>query len=191
MPSVTILGAGVLAIPVTSDGGWVQIDRDGDGIAELVRIAPAPNCGCSRSTPASGGSIKLLGQIQHDAEVRRSVRIEDLLYSISQQSVKVTSDPGPQAPIGLAVFWAGEGRSSRVRGRFSGCLASVSRSTSPERAAPQVVDVNVGSTTWAREFVNHLESQATSDDALVPMEIVPYGASIRSRSPLARTCWSA
>jgi uncharacterized secreted protein with C-terminal beta-propeller domain len=36
-----------------------------------------------------GGGFELLGQIEHDGQVQRSLRIEDMLYSIATDSVKV------------------------------------------------------------------------------------------------------
>ena len=165
---------GILAIPITNGGGWIQVDRDGDGAEEFGTYRPRTELWVFEIDTNDSGSIELLGQIEHDAEVRRSVRIEDLLYSISQHSVKVHPILEPktelaslhfgQENVGVPVFEA-DPEDARVR------LAV----ETPERAAPQIVDVNVGSTAWAGEFVNHLESQATTNNSLSPLEIVPHG----------------
>ncbi len=51
------------------------------------------------SIDADAGEIQLLGQIDHDTDVSRSVRINDLLYSVSRDTVTVNQLLDPQTQV--------------------------------------------------------------------------------------------
>jgi hypothetical protein len=50
------------------------------------------------------GEISLLGRIEHDSDVRRSVRIDDLLYSISVDTVAVHEILDPETEVARLYF---------------------------------------------------------------------------------------
>ncbi|MBC8875213.1 MAG: cadherin-like domain-containing protein, partial [Planctomycetes bacterium] len=58
---------------------------------------------------ADTDKIELLGQIEHESHVRRSVRIGDVLFSISRDTVKAHEILAPDAPLGEVYY----GRSAR------------------------------------------------------------------------------
>lgn len=173
----------VLAIPVSSQGQWVAWDRDGDGRDEFQVYRPRTDLwvfqidlGDEDQAPPTRPDIVELGTIQHDSEVRRSVYIGDgtvdALYSISQTSVKAHNilapkDP-PLAELHFGQEWVGV---PVFRANAEDLFVSVAVNM-PDRVAPQVLDVNVGSTNWARDFVNLLESQPDGESG--PMEILPF-----------------
>ncbi|HYW80319.1 MAG TPA: beta-propeller domain-containing protein, partial [Thermoguttaceae bacterium] len=88
----------VLAVP-SARTYWERIDQDGDGYREtrqavredelvLLKIDPT-------ATRLSGDGIQLLGQIEHDSPVRRSVYIDDVLYSVAENSAIAASIVDP------------------------------------------------------------------------------------------------
>jgi len=58
---------------------------------------------------ADADKIELLGQIEHESHVRRSLRIGDVLFSISHDTVKAHEILDPDAPLGEVYY----GRSAR------------------------------------------------------------------------------
>lgn len=67
---------------------WVfQVDPDGEA-----------------DTETGGGEIRLLGQIKHDTAVRRGVRIGELLYSVSEDTVTAHEILDPDVPVGEVHF---------------------------------------------------------------------------------------
>ena len=58
---------------------------------------------------ADADKIELLGQIEHESHVRRSVRIGEVLFSISDDTVKAHEILAPDAPLGEVYY----GRSAR------------------------------------------------------------------------------
>jgi uncharacterized secreted protein with C-terminal beta-propeller domain len=168
----------VLTLPVSNDG-WIWIDRDGDGGADLESYRPRTDLYVFRvQLPESGAAdrsaeLQFLGTITDDAQVRRSVRIEDLLYSISDNSVSVHPllDPATlvaelhfgQEDVGVPVFTAD--RSLQP--------VQVAIET-PEQAAPQVIDVFVGGTNWDPSFVGHLEAEGMASITADPWTVFPF-----------------
>jgi hypothetical protein len=168
----------VLTLPVSNDG-WIWMDRDGDGAADVESYRPRTDLYVFHvELPESGAAdrtaeLQFVGTITDDAQVRRSVRIEDLLYSISDNSVSVHPllDPATliaelhfgQEDVGVPVFTADRD------------LASVQVAIgTPEQAAPQVIDVFIGGTDWDPSFVDHLEAEAMASIATDPWTIFPF-----------------
>ncbi|MBN2474356.1 MAG: beta-propeller domain-containing protein [Pirellulales bacterium] len=96
----------VLAVPVTSESTWLV---GGDGSSRYVppradlwvfRIDTSPDS----ETGARRGSIEPLGQIEHNTSVVRSVRIGNLLYSISEDAVMVHELLHPETQVASVEF---------------------------------------------------------------------------------------
>ena len=88
----------VLAMP-SERSYWERVDEDGDGYRESRRrvrehelITFKIDVTASRR---SGDGIQLLGRIEHDSPVRRSVFIEDVLYSVANDSAEAVSIVDP------------------------------------------------------------------------------------------------
>jgi len=88
----------VLAMP-SERGYWQRVDEDGDGYREtrtwvredelfLFEINVA-------ATVQQGDGIRLRGQIGHESPVRRSVYIDNVLYSVAEDSVQAVSIADP------------------------------------------------------------------------------------------------
>ena len=168
----------VLTIPITNDG-WVWIDRNSDGISEIQTYRPRTDLYVfniempSASAPDTKPAIRFLGTIQDDAAVRRSVRIEEFLYSISDNSVSVHGILSPkeqiaelhfgQEDVGVPVFTA-----NRDSDLVQVAIAS------PESTPPQVVDVKIGNSQWDGTFLDYLDARhaATGDGQL--LSVVPF-----------------
>lgn len=155
---------GVLAIPVSS-GEWSMEDRDGDGIKESNLYQPRTELWVWRVDPNSNGeqAVALLGRIEHDSYVRRSVRIGDTLYSISDSEVKAQAILDPANLRGALYF----GQEDAGIGVFRPAAndADVSMALEhPEQAAPQVVKVLVGDSNWQGGFIDLLEQDAADAD---------------------------
>jgi uncharacterized secreted protein with C-terminal beta-propeller domain len=90
---------GVLAIPA-SRSFVERTDEDGDGYRETRRWVQAQELAVLAIDLAHAGAaedgIRWLGGIEHEGQVRRSGYIDDKLYSIATDSVKVVdvTDPG-------------------------------------------------------------------------------------------------
>jgi hypothetical protein len=171
----------VLALPVTSGHDLVSVDRDGDGLMDVSTYRPrtqlwtfhidlpqdgAPPVG----EGAERSGIGLIGHVEHEAQMRRSVRIGADLYAISDSLVTAHDMLNPktergrlhfgQEDVGIPVFAADQR------------LATVSTAIgTPERSAPQVLDIAVGSSTWSHPFVNSLEQRA---DQAEPLELLSH-----------------
>jgi uncharacterized secreted protein with C-terminal beta-propeller domain len=168
----------VVAIPVTNGNGWVSIDRDGDGAAEIQTYRPQTDLWVFQlDMPSDPGAepkaagIKLLGRIQHDTDVRRSVRIEDLLYSVSYNSVKVNKLLNPETELGQLHFGQEDVGVPIFVADVDEPLVAIAVQQ-PERVAPQVLDVSLGSTQWDGQFVDYLDVDA---DALPSLDVLPFG----------------
>jgi hypothetical protein len=101
--------------------------------------------------------ITLLGRVQHDGTIRRSVRIGDVLYAISENTVTAhpITDPATliakvhfgQEPVGVSLLNAEEDD------------PVVSMATdSPHLAAPLVLSANAGGSTWSPGVISYLET---------------------------------
>ncbi|MDZ4780428.1 MAG: beta-propeller domain-containing protein [Planctomycetia bacterium] len=159
---------GVLAIPISS-GEWSMEDRDGDGIKESNLYQPRTELWVWRIDPSSGGeqAVALLGRIEHDSYVRRSVRIGDTLYSISDSEVKAHAILDPASQLGALYF----GQEDAGIGVFHPATDDPDVALSlehPELAAPQVVKVLVGDSNWQGEFIDLLE-QGAADTSTSPV----------------------
>jgi uncharacterized secreted protein with C-terminal beta-propeller domain len=168
----------VLAIPVSNNGlEWV--DRDGDGATDVESYRPRTDLYVFHiELPEAGAAqrdakLEFLGTVSDDAHVRRSLRIEDMLYSISDNSVSVHPILDPktlvgqlhfgQEGVGVPVFTA-DMEAPEVRVAVE----------TPELAAPQVIDVLVGSTKWDTNFVNQLDADEAAGDETGSWEIFPF-----------------
>jgi hypothetical protein len=122
--------------------------------------------------PQREARLEFLGTVTDDAQVRRSVRIEDMLYSISNNSVTVHPILDPktllaqlhfgQEDVGVPVFTANR--------ELDVIRAAIE---TPELVSPLVIDVFAGSTQWDPRFVNHLEAEGMVSVATDPMAVLP------------------
>lgn len=164
-------GYDVLAIPVTNGGGWEWIDRDGDGTREFYHYRPRTDLWVFQLNldPATDeAAIELLGRVQHDGHIRRSVRIGDVLYAVSENTVSAHPilDPATQIakvhfgqePVGVPLLNTPEDDPVVT-------LAT----ESPQLAAPLVLSANAGGSTWSPGVISYLETGglpgSTSGDA--------------------------
>lgn len=85
-----------LAIPVSVAGSEL-VDSDDDGLADSWTYHQLNELRVLKIDVDHG--IGLLGRIEHDGFVRRSLRIEDLLYSISDTGVKVNRFDDPNTEV--------------------------------------------------------------------------------------------
>jgi hypothetical protein len=168
----------VLALPVSNDG-WIWLDRDGDGVSDVQTYRPRTDLYVFRVDLPTAGDLQrearfeFLGTVTDDAQVRRSVRIEELLYSISDNSVSVHPILDPttliaqlhfgQEDVGVPVFTANR-ELDVVRAAIE----------TPELVAPLVIDVFAGSTQWDVGFVNHLEAEGMASIATDRWAILPF-----------------
>ncbi len=99
----------VLTLTVTSAGWWLPgpdhcyLPPKTQLLVFRIDVASAgdpddPGVGSGETTP-SGGKIELLGTIEHDQPVRRTVRIEDYLYAVSQDTLSVHELLKPEKEI--------------------------------------------------------------------------------------------
>ncbi|MEE8450537.1 MAG: beta-propeller domain-containing protein [Thermoguttaceae bacterium] len=88
----------VLAMPSTRVY-WERVDLDGDGYRETRQSVREDELILlsidATATRLSGDGIRLLGQVEHDSPVRRSVYIDDVLYSIAENSASAVSIVDP------------------------------------------------------------------------------------------------
>lgn len=149
---------GVLAIPVSS-AEWVQEDRDGDGVAETSIYRPRTELWVWRIDSAADGeeAVQPLGRIEHDSYVRRSVRIGDILYSISDVEIKAHQILDPTVQLGALYY----GQDDVGVGVFEPSPDDHDAQRAiefPETTAPQVVEVSVANSQWNGKFVDWLDS---------------------------------
>jgi hypothetical protein len=168
----------VLTVPVSNDG-WIWMDRTSDGINDVQTWRPRTDLYVfgvelpTAESPATKPALTLLGTIEDDAQIRRSVRIEQFLYSISNNSVTVHQIRDPKAQVaelhfgqedvGVPVFAADRNLE----------LVQFALQT-PEQAAPQVVDVLVGNSQWDKQFVNYLQEQRATATARQMLDRLPF-----------------
>ncbi len=163
----------VLAIPVSNGRGWVAVDRSGNGRADFQAYRPRTDLYVFQlhlpdDADAEKASINFLGTVQHDEDVRRSVRIEDFLYTISSDTVSVHEILDPTVEVNRIDF----GNSHAGVKTFEADLNNPSVSTAietPERSAPIVTRVMVAGSDWDYDLVNYL----TDTDEGLPLEVVP------------------
>jgi len=92
---------GVLSMP-SARVYWDRVDEDGDGYSETRKLVREDELALFRidvtATSLSGDGIQLLGEVVHDSPVRRSAFIEDVLYSVAENSACAVSivDPNVQ-----------------------------------------------------------------------------------------------
>ena len=151
---------GVLAIPVSSYE-WSLLDRDGDGAGETSIYRPRTELWVWRidTTTEGEGAVEPLGRIEHDSYVRRSVRIGDTLYSLSDVEVKAHQILNPSVELGALYY----GQDDVGIGVFepSPDDADVRQAIDfPDISAPQVIAVAVGNSEWDGAYVDLLESQS-------------------------------
>ena len=87
--SVTASGRSVVA----PDGATNYLAPETDLWVFKIDVPADPQAG------AREGAIRLLGRVQHDAPIRRTVQIENLLYSISADTVSVHDILRPESEI--------------------------------------------------------------------------------------------
>ncbi|MEX2188371.1 MAG: beta-propeller domain-containing protein [Pirellulales bacterium] len=154
-------GYDVLAIPVTNGGGWEWIDRDGDGTQEFYSYRPRTDLWVFHlnlnPTFAPVSAIELLGRIQHDGTIRRSVRIGDVLYAISENTVTAHPILNPSTMIGRVHFGQEPVGVPLMRAPDDDPVISLAMQ-SPEIAAPVVATAVAGGSTWSPGVINYLES---------------------------------
>jgi uncharacterized secreted protein with C-terminal beta-propeller domain len=101
-----------MAIPV--DGSWYsQEDSDGDGDIDLYQYEHESDLWVFHVDTETG--IDLVGQVNDDATIERSLRIGDLLYSIGSERVKIQSIAAPDdtlATVEVAPAPADDGEDS-------------------------------------------------------------------------------
>lgn len=153
-------GYDVLAIPVTNGGGWEWIDRDGDGTREFYSYRPRTDLWVfqlSMDAAANEEGIALLGRVQHDGTIRRSVRIGDVLYAISENTVSAHPILDPATMIGKVHFGQEPVGVSLLNAEEDDPVVSMA-TDSPHLAAPLVLSANAGGSTWSPGVISYLES---------------------------------
>ena len=130
---------------------WIDRNQDGTGVWQVTRARSAFWV-FQITLPAEGGQegdIQLLGQIEHNAPVRRSLRIDDYLYSISEGSIKVHPilDPGHQA--------ANLSLSNEARGLAFTTLTEPSPRYSVRSAALATAQRSSSAPAWAAAIGTH------------------------------------
>jgi len=144
---------GILAIPVSNGSNQVWIDRDGDGEGDFWAYRPQSDIWVMEVSPEVG--VKPYGIVKFDSRARRTLRIGDLLYGMSDTTIKAQpfSDLkdlqgelyfGPVG-VGVAAFEA-DMLDPDVRRAVA----------SPERSAPQVISVQLGGQEWSEDFNQNL-----------------------------------
>ena len=97
-----------MAIPVTNGSGWAWIDRDRDGTTEFYSYRPLTDLWVFKlyldPNTDVDPRIELLDRVQHDGHIRRSVRINDVLYAISDNSVTAHAILDPSRRAGPRAF---------------------------------------------------------------------------------------
>ncbi len=158
-------GYDVLAIPVTNGGGWEWIDRDGDGTAEFYSYRPRTDLWVFQldlnPATSSDAVIDLLGRVQHDGRIRRSVRIGDVLYAISENTVTAHPILDPSTMIGKVHFGQERVGVSLMQTPDDDPVISLAMQ-SPEIAAPVVATAVAGGSTWSPGVINYLETNGAS-----------------------------
>ena len=94
----------VLAFSVTDMGRWVD---HADGLREYVMPWTdlwVLKIDTSEATTLRKGEIRLLGRVEHDTPISRSVRVENVLYSISEDTVSAHEILQPDAEIARVYF---------------------------------------------------------------------------------------
>ena len=164
----------ILALPVTDPAAEISVDRNGDGVADISENRPRTDLWVFHiDLPGEGdpgAGIEFLGRIEQSGAVRRSVRIEDYLYSISNNSIEVyPMTVRPTDPI-AELYFGQEHAGIHVYGADKTDPNVQAAAETPEDAAPQVLDVRLRSSTWGNEFIDYLDLRAGN----APRDIVPF-----------------
>jgi uncharacterized secreted protein with C-terminal beta-propeller domain len=165
-------GYDVLAIPVTNGGGWTVIDRDGDGTNEFYSYRPLTDLWVFKLylDPLTdiAQRIELLDRVEHDGYIRRSVRIEDVLYAISDNAVTAHAILDPSQVLGRVHYGQEMVGLPIVDIALDDPVVALA-TTSPQLTPPVVIGATAASTSWPHEVVNHIEQSTggASGDALV------------------------
>lgn len=93
-----------LAIPLAGHSRQVGVDADGDGRDDWYRWEYFSNLQVLDVDLAEGGDIEQRGVVEQDSTVRRSVRIDDYLYSISDESLKVVPINDPSSAVAEVMY---------------------------------------------------------------------------------------
>lgn len=169
----------ILTIPVTAPSRRQSFDRDDDGIMDLETTRPTTDLWVLRIDPAAHEdndaetkAIELLGKIEHDADIRRSVRIEELLYSLSDTSVHVHELVNPE--VSLASLHTGQAHLGIPVYHAEREDPATTPPPSPKPGEPLVVAVRVGSTAWDPDFVNRLDPDLSGATPIESQQVVPH-----------------
>jgi hypothetical protein len=127
----------------------------------------------SEAQPDTRAAIKLLGTITDDAQIRRSVRIEQFIYSISDNSISAHEILNPKAQVGDLHFGQEDVGVPVFNADREDETVQVAIQT-PELSAPQVIDVVVGSTQWDTDVVNYLDSDPAAMPESDPSSVLPF-----------------
>jgi len=102
----------VLAMP-SARVYWERVDEDGDGYSETRSWVREDDLLLFNidvtATRLSGEGIQLLGELAHDSPVRRSAFIEDVLYSVAENSACAVSIVDPTVRFAEIEFDGGPG----------------------------------------------------------------------------------
>jgi hypothetical protein len=156
-------GYDVLAIPVTNGSGWTWIDRNADGTGDHYVYRPLTELWVFKlyldPNTDVHPRIELLDRVEHDGHIRRSVRIEDVLYAISDNAVTAHSILDPSQTLGRVHF--GQEMVGLPLLEVPDDDPVVALATdSPEITPPVVIGATVASTQWPHAVVNHVEGSS-------------------------------
>ncbi|MEX0641068.1 MAG: beta-propeller domain-containing protein, partial [Pirellulales bacterium] len=166
---------GVVAIPVNNGNGWISVDRDGDAVNDVSIWRPTTDLWVLKLDPdadPSDGAVELLGRVHHEAQMRRSLRIADVLYAVSDSTVTAHPILDPNTKLG-EVHFGQELVGVLVFEPVNPNPVTVPV-TGPDLLAPQVVRATVGSTSWTDAMVNQLEQELS----VAPGEPSATGATV-------------
>lgn len=91
-----------LAFPAMSPYTETPVDSNGDGVPESYTYRQESSLWVFDVSPAQG--IELRGKAVHDRELLRGLRIGDVLYSISVETVRASSLQHPETTLGEARY---------------------------------------------------------------------------------------
>jgi hypothetical protein len=160
-------GYDVLAIPVTNGGGWEWIDRNGDGTREFYTYRPRTDLyvfQLNLDPNIDLAPIRLLGNVQHDGHIRRSVRIADVLYAVSENTVSAHPILDPSTTI-AKVHFGQEPVGVPIMTTPADDPVITMATQSPQVAAPLVLSANAGGSTWSPAVISYLETNGLGGDS--------------------------
>jgi uncharacterized secreted protein with C-terminal beta-propeller domain len=155
-------GYDVLAIPVTATAPRL-FDRDGDGVAESFGSETKSSLYVFKlnlnPTFAPVDPIELLGTIEHDTEISRSVRIGDVLYAISSSTVSAHPILHPDQSLGT-LYYGQLPIGVPLDVPLNNPIVTQASQT-PDATPPVVVSAVAAGSTWAPARIDQLETAAT------------------------------